>query len=112
MYNLNHAKLSSQKLVANGHVSASKHTSSPGEKKADDRLEKSTSSFRIDDILVKTKQPTEDLKQLTSRDYQQSQAKQNNPLMAMCNYFTPMMMNKNLNPQLNPDIISLLYNGR
>lgn len=89
-----------------------------------DEKEKSAMSFRIDDILVKSRgnydsEPSEDIIKSQQEAFlnrksgsEMAGAKQANHLMAsissLYKYFTPMMMNKGI----SPDIMSLIYNGR
>lgn len=76
------------------------------------------SSFRIDDILIKTK-PASSTTATASEATELARAQghpANNPLFAqlssMYNCFSPMVPNKGLQtqqPPLTPDIISMLY---
>ena len=95
-------------------------TSAPLSIKVEDK-EKPVMSFRIDDILVKSRgdydtDTSEELIKVQKQHQQESFLNRKlgcgNPLMAslssLYKYFTPMMMNKGL----TPDIMSLMYNGR
>lgn len=76
-----------------------------------------TSSFRIDDILIKTKPTSSTATASEATELARAQGHPaNNPLFAqlssMYNCFSPMVPNKGLptqQPPLTPDIISMLY---
>lgn len=111
------ALIQSQPLDGN----PSRHSKNPTSDK------EKTSSFRIDDILIKTKpassSTTAEIAELASRAHgsmysptNNTQHVANNPLFAqlssMYNCFSPMSPNKGLHTQhapLTPDIISMLY---